>query len=406
MEQVSGRALIVSLRVGTLAVIAVPHASALDIADANPATGVVGQPYSYTFQLSPGSGSPGASWSVSSGALPPGLTLSSNDRTATVYGTPTQAGSFSFYLKVRDKPGPWVCCTEEEFTINISEALSIVQGSLPSGSVGAQYGYQLSTSGGTASSWAVTSGALPSGLNLGPTGVITGTPSATASSTFTVRASDGGRAAIRQFTLYVVEPLVLTAPAAKAIKLGRSFVLTMSARGGLAPYRWSAVSLPAGVNLNPSTGQVGGRPKSLGTVALNLMATDALGTSQTVSASVQVVAKLSIATASLRTARNGKRFSAVLRTNGGGTPVSLRLLGPLPKGLRFDAASGELRGVPSLPGRKPLVKTKRVKTTKGVRLVKKIVPRRPVAHTYTLYLVATDKIGQRDSQKLRLTVRP
>lgn len=398
--------LLVSLVVGALALIVAPGASALDIADASPPTGVVGTPYSYTFQLSPGSGSAGASWSVSSGALPPGLRLSSNDRSATVYGTPTQPGSFRFYLKVRDAPGPWVCCTEEEFTINVIEGLSIANGGLPSGHVGARYGFQLSTSGGTASSWSVTGGSLPSGLTLDASGAITGMPSQTVSASFTVRASDGSRATTKQFTLYVVEPLVLTAPPPKAIKLGRSFVLTVAAKGGLAPYRWSAISLPAGVNLNPLTGQVGGRPQDLGVLGFTLTATDALGTTQSVAASVQVVDKLSILTTTLRSARNGKRFAAVLKTNGGGTPVSLRLLGPLPKGLRFDAASGELRGVPSLPARKPVVKTKRVEKKHGVRVITKRVRRTPLARAYTLYVVATDTLGQRDSQKLRLTVRP
>ena len=152
-----------------------------------------------------------ASWSVSSGALPPGLRLSSNDRSATVYGTPTQPGSYRFYLKVRDTPGPWVCCTEEEFTINVIEGLSIANGALPSGHVGDQYGYQLSTSGGTASSWSVAGGSLPSGLTLDPSGAITGMPTQTVSASFTVRASDGSRATTKQFTLYVVDPLVLTA---------------------------------------------------------------------------------------------------------------------------------------------------------------------------------------------------
>ena len=74
--------------------------------------------------------------------------------------------------------------------------------------------------------------------------------------------------------LDVVEPIVLTAPAPTAIKLGRSFVLTIAARGGLAPYRWSSTSLPAGVNVNPATGQVGGRPQTVGTLPLVLTATD------------------------------------------------------------------------------------------------------------------------------------
>jgi hypothetical protein len=403
---VFSRGLLVSCLVGALALVLVPGATALDIADASPTAGVVGQPYSYTFQLSPGSGSAGASWSVKSGSLPPGLRLSSNDRSALVYGTPTQAGSFSFYLEVRDAPGPWVCCTQEQFTITIVEGLSIVNGSLPSGSVGARYGYQLATSGGAATSWAVAAGTLPAGLALDGSGAITGAPTQTASSTFTVRATDGSRVATKQFTLHVVEPLVLTAPPVKPIKLGRSFVLTLAAKGGLAPYKWSAASLPPGVNVNPLTGQVGGRPQGLGTLGLTLTATDSLGASQSVTATVQVVGPLSIVTTSLRGARNGKRFSAALGINGGGTPLSLRLLGPLPKGLRFDSKSGELRGVPSLPARKPLVRTKKLKAKSGVRLVKKLVPRPPLARTYTLYFVASDALGQRDSQKLRLTVRP
>ena len=400
------RGLLLASLVGALALVLVPGATALDIADANPTVGVVGQPYSYTFQLSPGSGSPGASWSIKSGSLPPGLRLSSNDRTALVYGTPTQAGSFSFYIEVRDAPGPWVCCTQEEFTIVVVEGLSIAQGSLPSGSVGAPYGYQLTTSGGTAKSWAVTAGTLPPGLAFSGAGAITGTPTQTASSTFTVRASDGSRVASRQFTLHVVEPLVVTAPAAKAIKLGRSFVLTVTAKGGLAPYKWSGASLPPGINVNPTTGQVGGRPQGLGTLSLAVTATDALGVSRSATATVQVVGRLSIVTTSLRSARNGKRFAATLQTSGGGTPVALKLLGPLPRGLTFDSSRGVLSGVPTLPSRKPLVKTKRVKTKGGVKLVKRVVPRAPLAHTYTLYVVATDALGQRDSQKLRLTVRP
>ena len=297
-----------------------------------------------------------------------------------------------------------MCCTEEEFTINVIEGLSIANGALPSGHVGDQYGYQLSTSGGTASSWSVTGGSLPSGLTLDASGAITGMPTQTVSASFTVRASDGSRATTKQFTLYVVDPLVLTAPPAKAIKLGRSFVLTVTAKGGLAPYRWSATSLPAGVNLNPLTGQVGGRPQGLGVLGLTLTATDALGTH-----------------AERRSIRGGRRQALDPHHEPAERPERQALRGgaqdqrrrdarlaPAPRtvaqGLRFDAASGELRGVPSLPARKPLVKTKRLKTKKGVHVVTKRVPRTPLAHTYTLYLVATDTLGQRDSQKLRLTV--
>src|SRR5262245_14743708 len=145
------RSVLVSFLVVVTGLVLAAPAVALDIADASPPGGTVGVPYSYTFSLAPGSGSAGATWTVDSGQLPPGLRLSSNDRTATVLGTPTQAGAFHFFLKVRDAPGPWVCCTEEDFTIVIEQGLDITTGAdLPVGNVGAAYGYQLATSGGVA----------------------------------------------------------------------------------------------------------------------------------------------------------------------------------------------------------------------------------------------------------------
>ena len=250
-----GRTALVTLLACVAGLVLAAPALALDIADATPASGTVGVPYSFTFSLSPGSGSPGASWSISSGALPPGLRLSSNDRTATVLGTPTQAGSFNFYLKVRDKPGPWVCCTEEEFTITIDPALEITASpDLPAGNVGAAYGYQLATSGGTAQTWTLASGALPTGMTLSPEGALIGTPTQAALAQFTVRAVDGSRIAAKQFTLKVIEPIVVSAPAASAVKLGGQFLVAFAAKGGLGPYTWSGVDLPAGCRREPQDG--------------------------------------------------------------------------------------------------------------------------------------------------------
>ena len=200
--------------------------------------------------------------------------------------------------------------------------------------------------------------------------------------------------------------MVVTAPEEATIKLGRSFVLSFAATGGLAPYRWSAASLPPGVNVDPATGKVGGRPQEAGDLALTVTATDALGTAQSATATVHVVSTLSITTTSLANARSGRRYRAVLATEGGGTPLTLRLLGALPRGLTFDAEEGVLQGTPTLPARKPRVTIKRVHTAKGVRRVRVVKRLKPLAHTYTLYLVARDPLGQRASRKLRLTVTP
>ncbi len=371
-------------------------ASALDIADATPVEGTVGVPYSYTFSLSPGSGSPGASWSISSGALPPGLSLSSNDRTALVYGTPTQAGTFRFYVMVRDAPGPWICCTEEEFVITIIDALSITAGSdLPVGNMGQAYGYQLATSGGTAKSWSVSAGTLPSGVQLTPEGAIVGTPTQSAVSQFTVRATDGSRAATKQFTLKVTEPMLVTAPKPTAIKLGRQFLVMFGVKGGLGPYTWSGLDLPTGVGVNPTSGQLGGRPGTAGQLTYTVKVTDSLGASLTATASILAAGMPSIGTKSLPAAHAGKRFNARIVASGGAGSLRVRLGRDAPAWLHVDEHTGVLSGTPKL------VKAKVVKGGKGHT---KWVKAKPV--TYSVHVTAFDALGQRVTTKLSLTVRP
>jgi large repetitive protein len=369
-------------------------AYALDIADANPSSGTVGVPYSYTFSLSPGSGSAGASWSISSGVLPPGLALSSNDRTGTVYGTPTQAGSFRFYIKVVDAPGPWVCCTEEEFVINIDEALSITAATdLPVGNLGQAYGYQLGTAGGTATTWAVSAGSLPPGIQLSPAGAIVGTPTQAVASQFTVQASDGSRTASKQFTLKVTQPMIVAAPAATAIKLGRQFLLSFSVKGGLGPFTWAGVDLPEGIGVNPTTGQLGGRPKLAGPLPLTVKVTDATGASATATATVTAATAPVLATAALPVAHVGKRFKVSLRASGGAAPLRLRVVGA-PAWLRLDTSTGALTGTPKLAP----TKTKPSKSGKHASKKAKTV-------TYRLHVTAYDAIGQRVTTKLTLTVK-
>jgi hypothetical protein len=75
--------------------------------------------------------------------------------------------------------------------------------SLPQATVGQYYSYQLQAAGGTASySYNLSSGSLPAGLNLSPTGQIYGTPQNNSTATFTVRVSDYfGRTGSFNFTM-------------------------------------------------------------------------------------------------------------------------------------------------------------------------------------------------------------
>lgn len=108
---------------GALALAA--SAVALNIADTIPPRGKVGEPYTWTLTTEPGSGTTPLTWIVPhSGVFPPGLTASTSEdtRTLTISGRPSRAGIYRFFVQLRDAPGPWVCCTEEEFEITIDPA--------------------------------------------------------------------------------------------------------------------------------------------------------------------------------------------------------------------------------------------------------------------------------------------
>ncbi len=149
---------------------------------------------SYATALSANGGTTPYVWSITGGQLPAGLSLAS---TGGISGTPTQAGSFSFTATATDsgKPAQSVSVTDS-ITIAAAPqsgtALAITTGSLPSGTDGVAYSTQLQGSGGTpAYTWSIASGSLPAGLTLGAsTGIISGTPTATGTSNFTIALSD------------------------------------------------------------------------------------------------------------------------------------------------------------------------------------------------------------------------
>ena len=170
----------------------------------NPAAlpdGTAGTPYQQTLTVSGGLGP--YVYTVSGGSLPNGLTLSENGQLA---GTPTAFGTFNFTASVTDASN---CTGTKSYTLTINQgcAVTVNPSGLPVGTVGTVYSQTLTGSGGTAPySFAVSAGTLPGGLNLSSGGALTGTPNATGSFTFTVRATDASASACtgeRQYTLTI-----------------------------------------------------------------------------------------------------------------------------------------------------------------------------------------------------------
>ena len=142
---------------------------------------------SYSQSLTASGGTAPYSYSVASGSLPAGITLSSSGALA---GTPSAGGSFAVTLKATDATGFSV---SKAYTLAINAAtVALTPATLPTPQVNAAYSQTLSASGGTAPyQFTVASGQLPPGLTLNATtGVLSGTPTTAASYNATVQATD------------------------------------------------------------------------------------------------------------------------------------------------------------------------------------------------------------------------
>jgi hypothetical protein len=148
-------------------------------------TATVGTPYSAAIGISGGTPPYTFSWS---GTLPAGLYFYSF---ATLSGTPTVGGIYSFTVTVSDSSNPVQTVTQTvSITVEPVTVLTITTTSLPNGQLGTAYSASVQATGGCPPyKWSVTQ--LPAGLTLNSTsGVISGTPSASGLFGFTITATD------------------------------------------------------------------------------------------------------------------------------------------------------------------------------------------------------------------------
>lgn len=170
---------------------------------------------------------------------------------------------------------------------------------LPGGTVGASYSETLAANGGTPPyTWSLEAGSLPPGLTLDPaTGVVSGTPTADGSFSFTAKVSDAATPAQTdtQGLSIAVDPAQVPPPEITTTTLpggtvGASYSQTLAATGGTLPHAWSLDSgaLPPGLALDPSTGTIGGTPTTSGSFAFTARVTDDDGQTDTQLLSIAV----------------------------------------------------------------------------------------------------------------------
>jgi hypothetical protein len=240
--------------------------------------GTVNSNYGTTLQTT--GGTTPYTWAVTTGSLPAGLSL--NTSTGAITGIPTASGTSTFKVTVTDSTTPTAMTAVQQFSILVNATLSVTTTTLPNATVGTNYNQTLQSSGGTAPvTWSVTVGSLPAGLTLnGATGVISGSPTASGTSNFTVQASDSSsptQTATQALSILVnVTPLQITTTSLPSGTVGVSYSTSLQSSGGTPPVTWSVTvgSLPAGLSLNASTGAITGSPTTAGTSNFTVTATD------------------------------------------------------------------------------------------------------------------------------------
>ncbi|MCX6838914.1 MAG: putative Ig domain-containing protein [Verrucomicrobia bacterium] len=202
------------------------------------------------------------SWSVPSGSLPWGMSLSWDGQLS---GAPYSTGSYWFTVRVTDGSGNYA---DQGAYMSVSEVppppppeppqITSYQ-TLPSGQDGSVYSFDFSASGGSGSyTWSSWWG-LPSGLSLSSSGQLAGTLSGSGSYSFTVQVTDGsGSSSSQTFYLYVASvpppaPPQINGPMTFEASLWTPQSWTLTASGGSGgSYAWSLwnYQLPSSFSLS------------------------------------------------------------------------------------------------------------------------------------------------------------
>jgi hypothetical protein len=307
-------------------------------------TATVAEAYSAAFSASGGDGN--YSWTIASGTLPDGLTLSNG----TVSGMPTTPGtSGDIVLRVTDGNGR--TAQSAPFKIAVSQPLALVGSSPAVGTVGVGYTANYTASGGAGSkAWSIANGSLPAGLTL-VNGAISGTPTTKGTASgivILVTDADGRTARTEAFSISVHDALTIAGSTPNMGTFGSSYSGGFSTAGGDGNYAWSVTSgsLPNGLSL--SSGTISGTPSAASTFA-NIIVRVSDGSGRSVQSppfSIVIYNQMSISGAFAGSGLVGRSYNSTVTASGGrGTYAWTIVSGTLPTGLTLS--NGTISGTPT-----------------------------------------------------------
>ncbi|OIN56146.1 hypothetical protein BLX24_26045 [Arsenicibacter rosenii] len=254
---------------------------------ANPQSATVGVAFSTT-TAGAFTDPDGGPLSFTATGLPTGLSI--NPTTGVISGSPTQSGSFPIIVTATDPQGANVSAG---FILNVTPSNQtpvLVGGGLASpqtATVNTAFvtptAYAFNDPDGGPLSYSATG--LPTGITINSTnGIISGSTSVSGVYAVTVTARDPQGASVSSsFVLNVVPQAVsnlapqvvgnLTSPQFATVNAAFS-TTTAGAFFDVDPLMYTAIGLPAGLNINPATGVISGVPSVTGNFPITITATD------------------------------------------------------------------------------------------------------------------------------------
>jgi len=230
-------------------------------------------------------------YAVTSGTLPPGLTLSPEGVLA---GTPAQAGPFSGVITATDSEGLRPNATQA-FNMTIAEAdvaPEITSSAPDAGQVGEAYTHTYTATGSGTITYSVTSGSLGDDLDLSSAGVISGTPTEEGTLTGVVTATNGVSPDDTQaFSIEITEAEVapeITSSAPPGGEVDEPYTHQYTATGsGTITYSVTSGSLGDDLELS-SSGEITGTPTEAGTLTGTVTATNGVSPDDTQNFSIEI----------------------------------------------------------------------------------------------------------------------
>ncbi|MCX6951195.1 MAG: putative Ig domain-containing protein [Verrucomicrobia bacterium] len=322
-----------------------PSAGAPVLTSAPLVVGRVGDPLTYRLT---GTNITGAtSFAVSSGTLPPAVTLDA--ATGIVSGTPTQSGRTEVWFVAANAGSPGLALG---VVFDIASAAStpvITSNGTATLQVGRPFSYAI-TATGSPTSFAV--GALPTGLSLASaTGIISGFPAESTGASFSTSVTATNAAGTSspkplEFSFVPASgtPLITSALTASGL-VGGAFSYQVTASD--SPTSFAALNLPAGLALNTASGLLSGTPVQAGSFNVTLRATNTSGLGLPAVLALTIGAAPSAPSITSAASAVGKvdtDFLYTIVTNG--TATDFGVTPALPLGLALNTSTGVISGRP------------------------------------------------------------